>query len=202
MEGQLAWRKWHPIADGLQVALETTLPAGAIAEYKGSVLGIMEMPDNMIYRAKSMPSRIAGQPDSKETVDRHYHPRIGSFPDLQSSVRKITFKVHIKNGLFKRISFRRHVGELGTSKMMWCGRKSESNAFGFSTKGSRNPHFVTLAYPGKTPEFEHLFIKVSEPREPMPYYLKVEVRDEGENVIVTVTEVEKKNVPLFLTKEY
>lgn len=221
MEGRdkvLTWQKWHEVDDGgLQVALETTLPAGAVPEYvdlpvvdhlddeqrtvslgEAIVFGIVEMPDNMIYRAKTVQSRIGGMPDGKETVDRHYHPRIGPVADLRKPVRKIAFKVHITNGLFKRLALRRHADRGERPAEMWCGRASEEEAFGFNTRGSKNLFFVTLAYPGKTPEFEPVFIKVAEYGE-VPYFLKVDARDaDGGIVVVEVSLVSILKAPVFL----
>jgi len=221
MEGRdtvLRWRKWHAVDNGgLQVASETTLPAGAEPEYidylvvdhgddkqrtlplgRAIALGIVEMPDEMIYRAKVVRSRIGGVPDSKETVDRHYHPRVGSFPDLQKAVRKIAFKVHIKNGLFKRVALRRHADRGERPAEMCCGRASETEAFGFNTRGSKNLFFVTLAYPGKTPVFEPLFVKVVEYGK-VPYFLKVEAHDEADGVVVVeVSLVSILKAPAFL----
>ena len=205
MEGRdkvLTWRKWHAVDDGgLQVALETTLPAGAEPEYAG---GLDFPPDedleecDMIYRAKAVLSRIGGVPDSKETVDRHYHPRIGPVADLRKPVRKVAFKVHIKNGLFKRIALRRHADHGERPAEMWCGRASEKEAFGFNTQGSKNQFFVTLAYPGLKQEFEPLFIKVAEYGE-VPYFLKVEAHDEADGVVVVeVSLISILRAPAFL----
>lgn len=200
MKNILTWRKWHAVDDSLQVALETTLPAGAVAEYSGSVLGIMEMSEDMIYRAKTVPSRIGDLPDGKETVDRHYHPRIGSAANLQKPTRKVAFKIHIKNGLFRRISLRRHADRGERPAEMWCGRASEKEAFGFNTQGSKNQFFVTLAYPGLKPEFEPVFIKVCEVGDRLlPYYLRVDVHDDADGfVVVEVSLVSVLKVPAFL----
>ena len=188
------WEKWHSVNDYLQVALEATLPTSKIPTFKNVEVAddfyVHANMDKMIHRAK------AG-----ETVDRYYHPRVGL--ERKPATRRIVMEKYLTNPLFYRVSLRRHAEERGTSvAMMWCGRASEGKAFGFSTSGSKNPFFVTLAYPGLTPEFEPVFIKVMQSREPLPYYLKVKARDEGENVVVTVTEIEKRQVPMFLAKEY
>ena len=210
MEGRekvLTWRKWHEVDDGgLWVALDTTLSAGAEAEYgdfavedpcddKGRTLPlgraielwVIQMPNEMIYHAEAM-----------ETVDRHYHPRVGPVADLQKSIRKVAFKVHITNGLFKRISLRRHADRGERPAEMWCGRASEKEAFGFNTRGSKNQFFVTLAYPGRKLEFEPLFIKVAEDGE-IPYFLKVEAHDaDGGIVVVEVSLVSILKAPVCL----
>ncbi len=210
MEGRenvLTWQKWEDGDDGgLQVALETTLPAGAEPEYidypvvdhiddeqrtvslgRAIALGIVEIPNEMIHRAKGL-----------ETVDRHNHPRIGPVADLRKPVRQVAFKVHVKNGLFKRIALRRHADRGERPAEMWCGRASETEVFGFNTQGSKNPFFVTLAYPGKTGVFEPLFIKVVEYGE-APYFLKVEANDaDGGIVVVEVSSVSILKAPAFL----
>lgn len=195
MKGQrLTWKKWHPVDEALQVALETTLPAGANPQWREDV----DMPpvdlekEDMIYRAKEVRDGI------RETVDRHYHPRAGSFPDLESSVRRASFKVHLTNGLFKRITLRRHASRGETAPRMWCGRIGEGKTFGFNAEGSKTPFYLPLAYPGKTDKFEPLFIKVEEYGE-TPYFLKVDARDEIDCVVVVEAKlISIREVPAFL----
>ncbi|OGF62884.1 hypothetical protein A2926_01325 [Candidatus Giovannonibacteria bacterium RIFCSPLOWO2_01_FULL_44_40] len=218
---ELNWKRWVRVDDHLRIALETTLPAGVMPEY----VDVVEVPsvaeleaDKMIYRAKEAvekkfnPLVIKTDADGgKETVDRHYHPSIGDFPNLRSAVRRVAFKVHIKkgdkpeNGLFKRLCLHRHRGGHKFAANMLCGRAKElkqenqDRVFGFNSDRSSNVDYLSLSYPGEDGKFEPLFIKAMDPGMNAPYYLKIEAHDEADGVVVVeVSLVSILKVPAFL----
>ncbi|MBI2020950.1 hypothetical protein HYS99_00365 [Candidatus Giovannonibacteria bacterium] len=220
------WEKWSPLAVALQVGLESTLPAGTAAEFLGSVPPVEELEKTeMIYRAREPKKGVLGLEIeaamgqvSKETVDRHYHPRV-KCADFNRPIRTVVFDRHITGALFERLCLRRHGERKAPPPRMWCGRFGEEDVFGFNAKRSKNPHYVTLAYPGLTPDFVPLYIKVMESGLNAPYYLRVDVHDEpgkkkirvgkageersvSERIVVEVRQVNSKDVPAFLREQY
>lgn len=210
----LQWRKWYRVDDNLSVALETSLPAGALPEY-GLDMAV-RLPNEMIYRAKesggtigAVVSRAMKRPVGRETVDRHYHPQVIS----ESKEGFAAFKVHIVNGLFKRIVLWKDPSRK-VRVSMWCGREKEfkkenqDKVFGFDSVRSTNAWYVPLSYPGEvnageTPRFEPVFIKVSVVGLNSPYYLKVGAYNTNDDLVaVHVSKVLANQVPNFLKKVF
>lgn len=213
MEGQTNWKKWHQLTDALRISLNSTVPTGTIP-----ICADIEVPENldeeMIYRAKKVESKlspaIAAQfglkaAGGQETVDRHYHPRVGF------EKGKVTFKVHIMKVNpedkmpFKGITLWKRGVDRDVHAMLKCGRAGESRAFGFNAgnNNGKTNAYVTLAYPGLTGKFEPLFVKVSEitGRELDSFFLKITAEDGPDNtVVVEAKEVDSREVPVFLQK--
>lgn len=203
---RLFWKKWHQLHEVFRVSLDSTVPAGEIPTFN------LAVPDNlseeMVYRAKKVESKfnpaiaakLGLKAGGQETVDRHYHPRVG----FENG--KVSFKVHIvkvnpeDKMPFKRITLWNRAFERTDHASLKCGRASEVKAFGFEPN---KPPYVTLAFPGLTGTFEPLFVRVSEytGRELDNYFLKVTARDEPDNIVVVeCSEVDAKEVPIFLKK--
>lgn len=207
MEGQLTWERWHRVDRGIEMATEATLEAGVEPEYVGGVVVPANLPENMIYRARRKPLKLLGKVFQEvtlgETSDRHYQPRVGSEPELEAEVRRLTLKKGVKNARWYRLVFYKRPISKSVRVRAWCGRfgAEERGPFGFDTKGSSNLYYQPLSYPGKSGRFEPLFIKVAEDGE-APYYLKVEAHDEdGDVVVVAVSRVEAEVVPAFLREQ-
>lgn len=224
----LIWRKWHQLTDVLRVSLNSTVPAGVTpcygdfqvldtADDEGRSLpfayalelGVVDMDSKMIHRAitrqiesrinPAIAARFGLKSNDKETVDRHYHPRI-----LGSVKGKVSFKVHIVKVKpedkmpFKQVGFWKRGVDHDVRASLKCGRASEGKAFGFEPN---KPPYVNLAYPGKSGVFEPLFVKVSEVtgRELDTYFIKITAVDGPDNtVVVEAKEVDSKEAPAFL----
>ncbi|OGN27463.1 MAG: hypothetical protein A2758_00050 [Candidatus Zambryskibacteria bacterium RIFCSPHIGHO2_01_FULL_49_18] len=221
----LVWRKWHQLHDRLRVALDSTLPVGDLPNYgdfqvedpiddEGRSLpfayalemGLVEMED-MIYDGKSrerqwekknyqLNARFGTKFRDMETVDRHYHPRVGF------AKGKVFFKVHIiktnpeDKMPFKRITLWKRGIDRDFHTSMRCGRAGEEKPFGFEGTA-----YLPLAYPGKTGVFEPLLVRVSEYNNSVPFYIKITAHDEPDNIVVVeAKEVDPNEAPLFLRR--
>lgn len=217
MEGRnLNWNdKWHqlfhrPGEDSvLRVSLSSAVPAGTAPLFADDVEVPKDLPDDMVYDRKarekkwlkhtgSLKNRLTLTFRDSETLDRYHHPRVWH------STVSVAFKVHIlKKNPEDKVPFKTiTLWKRGLFKdehcVLRCGRHGETKPFGF--EDASRP-YLPLAFPGKTGKFEDLFIRVSEYRNRVPYFLKVSVTEEyGNIVVVTAKVVDSGEVPAFLKR--
>jgi len=155
----------------LKVALESTFPRH-IAPTLMSALNLHEVPPEMEHHDHG--------------ISRFYHPA-----EVRSGTTVFYLRFTNDGELFKRLVFRRRSPEGRGSLPMVMARQDEANPFGFSCwkQGDKgNPHYVSLAFPGKTGEFEPVFIRIFNGSD---LFFKVEARQFGETLVVSSNPIDE-----------
>lgn len=178
----LQWSKFPAELYGadLKVALESTFPKG-----------LMPIPNPQATAPKSIPADMTYE---SQNITRYYHPAFGGDSEI-IFVPRLT-----RDGeLFRRLMFRRKMSRENPHEgrmEMRMARFGEEKPFGFSCwkQGDPgSPGYVALAYPGMTPKFVPVYVRIES--FPLPAFLKIEAEDVDAGVCVRVTNVTSEEVP-------
>lgn len=200
-----AWAKFHPVfGPDLKVALESTFPRDFGPKYNFDVRSVSQSFDVPFPPLVRLIEQLV-HANPSETIRRVYHPAVTETTEKRTGVTFVPW-ILPEGEAFKRLVFRRKERDRKYRFSMFCARFDEHFAFGFSSINSTNQGYVSLAYPGKNPEFKPVFVKIWERgKETAPTYLKIEAKDSeeyGGSVKVTAEICEDTASPLHLVTEW
>lgn len=180
--GEKVWNKFHPVfGPDLKVGFETTFPRGAILEldplYEKSGL-VYKPPNEKIVRVYE-PAKVMGSCCEGRMVNILFVPVVPQ-----------------RGTLFRRLMFTRKIEKGQPRRWITMARHEEAAPFGFDSWNSKNPKYLTLAYPDQE-EFVPVYVKIQN-IDGNFVYLELSANDDEAQVLFSASRVNENMVPKHL----